>query len=167
MRIGYDVLKEEIAQAIAAMPQVPGTFVRDVDVYPSSGKLVIGLRVAKATDTDADAGKWVYLTGAVQVDAGGRAFRLSDVGVMTADEGLSPLINSITTQLASKVNVDYGIAYDNLLNAANAKLTRPLKDGFRMEGHLSAAELVNVYLPADGITIALRASGDLKILYGM
>ena len=47
------------------------------------------------------------------------------------------------------------------------KLTRPLKDGFRMEGHLSSAKLEKVYLPADGIVIALRASGELKILYGM
>jgi hypothetical protein len=65
------------------------------------------------------------------------------------------------------MNVDYGIAYENLLNDANQKLNRPLKDGFRMEGHLSLAKLEKVYLPADGIVIALRASGELKILYGM
>jgi hypothetical protein len=36
-----------------------------------------------------------------------------------------------------------------------------------MEGHLSSAQLEKIYLPADGIVIALRASGTLKILYGM
>jgi hypothetical protein len=36
-----------------------------------------------------------------------------------------------------------------------------------MEGHLSSAKLEKVYLPADGIEIAFRAGGDLKILYGM
>ena len=36
-----------------------------------------------------------------------------------------------------------------------------------MEGNLSSARLENVYLPADGVVIALRASGELKILYGM
>jgi len=71
------------------------------------------------------------------------------------------------TQLRDKMSVDYGVAYENLLNAANAKLTRPLKDGYRMEGHLSSAKLEKLYLPADGIVIALRASGELKILYGM
>ncbi len=65
------------------------------------------------------------------------------------------------------MSLDYGVAYQNLLNAANEKLSRPLKDGFRMEGHLSSAKLEKVYLPADGIVIALRASGDLNILYGM
>ena len=50
---------------------------------------------------------------------------------------------------------------------ANERLTRPLKDGFRMEGHLILGEARERCLPADGIAIALRASGELKILYGM
>jgi hypothetical protein len=65
------------------------------------------------------------------------------------------------------MSVDYGVAYDNLLNAANTRLNRPLKDGCRMEGHLSSAKFEKLYLPADGVVIAFRASGDLKILYGM
>jgi hypothetical protein len=36
-----------------------------------------------------------------------------------------------------------------------------------MEGHLSSAKLEKLYLPADGVVIALRASGELKILYSM
>jgi hypothetical protein len=167
VRIGYDVLKDRLTQAIAAMPPVAGISVRDIDVYPSSGKVVIGLRVAKAADADPAAGKWVYLSAAIQADAAGRAVGLSNVSIMTDDEGLAPLIEPIAAQLGSKGSVDYGIAYDNLLNAVNAKLNRPLKDGFRMEGQLSAAALQNVYLPADGIVIAVRASGELNILYGM
>jgi hypothetical protein len=81
-------------------------------------------------------------------------------------DALAAIINSLIAKLREGMSVDYGIAYDNLLNAANTKLTRPLKDGFRMEGHLSSAKLEKVYLPVDGIVIALRASGDLKILYG-
>ena len=167
VRIGYDVIKDKLTQAIAAMAPAAGISVREVNVYPSSGKLVIGLRVAKKSDTDPGAGKWAYLTGAIQVDADGHAIHLSDVAVTTNDEGLAPLIDPIAAQLGSKVNIDYGIAYDNLLNAANAKLSRPLKDGFRMEGHLASAKLEKIYLPADGVVIALRASGELKILYGM
>jgi Domain of unknown function (DUF4403) len=167
VRIGYDILKDKLTQAIAAMQPAAGISIRDVEVYPSSGKLVIGLNVAKASDTNAGAGKWIYLTGAIQVDADGHAIHLSDVAVKTDDEGLAPWIEPIATQLGSKMNVDYGIAYENLLNDANQKLNRPLKDGFRMEGHLSSAKLEKVYLPADGIVIALRASGELKILYGM
>ena len=77
---------------------------------------------------------------------------------MTDDELIAP-ITIPSPAIRDKPNVDYGIAYDNLLNAANAKLKRSLKDGFRMEGSLSSASL-RTYLPADGIVIALRASGD-------
>jgi hypothetical protein len=167
VRIGYDMMKDKITQAIASAAPAAGMIVRDVDVYPSSGKLVMGLRIAKPSDTDANAGQWVYLTGALQVDADGHSVRLSDLGVVTNDEQFAPVIDPIMAQLRDKMSVDYGVAYQNLLNAANEKLTRPLKDGFRMEGHLSSAKLEKVYLPADGIEIAMRASGELKILYGM
>jgi hypothetical protein len=167
VKIGYDMMKDKITQAIASAAPAAGMIVRDVDVYPSSGKLVIGLRIAKPSDTDANAGQWVYLTGALQVDADGRSVRLSDLGVVTNDEQFAPVIDPIMAQLRDKMSIDYGVAYQNLLNAANQKLTRPLKDGFRMEGHLSSAKLEKVYLPADGIEIAMRASGELKILYGM
>jgi hypothetical protein len=165
--IGYDVLKDKITQAIGTMAPAAGMSLKDVDVYPSSGKLVIGLRIAQAADTDPNAGQWTYLTGALQVDADGHAVRLSDLNASTDDEGLATRLDPIISQLRDKMSVDYGVAYENLLNAANSKLNRPLKDGFRMEGHLSSAKLEKVYLPAAGIEIALRASGDLKILYGM
>lgn len=167
VRIGYDVLKDKIMQAVAAIQPMAGISIRDVDVYPSSGKLVVGLRVAKASDTDASAGQWVYLAGALQVDADGHAVRLSDLAATTENDELTAMIAPLVTQLRDSVSVDDGIAYQNLLNAANAKLTRPLKDGFRMEGQLSSAKLENMYLPADGVVIALRASGGLRILYGM
>lgn len=167
LRIGYDLLKDKITQAVATVAPPAGLSVRDVEVYPSSGKLVVGLHIAKGSDTNANAGHAVYLTGSVQVDADGHAVRLSELGVTTDDEGLAPVIDPIVTQLRDKLNVDYGVAYQNLLNAANGKLTRSLKDGLRMEGRLSSAKVEKVYLPADGIVIALRASGELKILHGM
>jgi len=167
IQVGYDVLKDKISQAIGMLPPVAALSVRDVEVYPSSGKLIVGLRIAKGADNDANAGRWVYLTGALQVDADGHAVRLSDLDVTTNDEELAPLIRPIVSQLRDKMSVDYGVAYQNLLNAANEKLSRPLKDGFRIEGHLNSANLEKVYLPADGITIAFRAGGELNILYGM
>jgi Domain of unknown function (DUF4403) len=167
IRIGYDMMKDKITQAITAVAPVAGMTVRDVEVYPSSGKLVVGLRIAKAADADPSAGQWVYLTAALQADADGHAVRLSDLSATTDDEGLATMINPLMAQLREKMSVDYGVAYENLLNAANSKLTRPLKDGFRMEGHLSSAKLEKTYLSAEGIVLALRASGELKILYGM
>jgi hypothetical protein len=167
VRVGYDVLKDKITQAIGTLAPAAGLSVRDVEVYPSSGKLVIGLRVAKTSDSEPNAGRWTYLAGSLQVDADGHAIRLADLSAATNDEGLASVIDPIVSQLRDKTSVDYGVAYDNLLNAANSKLNRPLKDGYRMEGHLSSAKLEKLYLRADGVVIALRASGELKILYGM
>jgi hypothetical protein len=167
IQIGYDTIKDKIMQAITTVAPAAGMAVRDVEVYPSSSKLVVGLRIAKASNADPSAGQWVYLTAALQTDADGRTVRLSDLSAATDDEGLAAVINPIVAQLREKTNVDYGVAYENLLNAANEKLTRPLKDGFRMEGHLSSAKLEKTYLSPDGIVIALRATGELKILYGM
>jgi hypothetical protein len=167
IQVGYDVLKDKISHAIGMLPPVAALSVQDVEVYPSSGKLIVGLRIAKGADHDARAGHWLYLAGTLQVDADGHAVRLSDLDVTTNDEELSPLIKPIVAQLRDKMSVDYGVAYQNLLNAANEKLSRPLKDGFRIEGHLNSANLEKVYLPADGITIAFRVGGELNILYGM
>jgi hypothetical protein len=167
INIGYDVLKQKISEALAAAPPLAEMLVREVEVYPSSGMLVIGLRLSKQSDTDAGAGQWVYLSGGIAVADDGHSAGLSALTVSTSNDQLNALISPMVAQLRDKTSVDYGIAYQNLLNATNEKLTRPLKDGFRMEGHLTSAKLEKVYLPADGIVIALRASGDLKILYGL
>jgi hypothetical protein len=167
IQIGYDVIKQKISEAFAAAPPLAEMLVREVDVYPSSGKLVIGLRLGKASDTDAAAGQWVYLSGGISVADDGHSAGLSDLAVTSGNDQLTSLMSPLVAQLRDKTSLDYGIAYQNLLNAANEKLTRPLKDGFRMEGHLTSAKLEKVLLPADGIVIAVRASGDLKILYGL
>lgn len=77
------------------------------------------------------------------------------------------LQNQILGQLKEIPDIGYGVAYQNLLNAANERLNRPLKNGYRMEGHLSSAKLDSILLLADGVSIALRVSGELKILYGI
>lgn len=167
VHISYDAIKDKITQSIAVVPAVPGLSISNVDVYPSSGKLVIGLQIAKALDSGPKTGRWIYLVGALKVDADGHAVRLADLDIATGDDEFSPLIEPVVAQLRDKASVDFGVAYQNLLAAANQKLTRPLKDGFRMEGHLDSAALEQTYLPADGITLAFRASGELKILKGM
>jgi hypothetical protein len=131
---------------------------------------VIGVRLARPGDTDAAAGEWVYLSGALNVDAGQQSIRISN---LAADSSLpdgseaARLQNQILDQLKEIPDISYGVAYQNLLNAANERLNRPLKNGFRMEGQLGSAKLDSIQLLADGVSIALRVSGDLKILYGL
>jgi hypothetical protein len=168
VRVNYDALRDKIMQAVATTKA--STIVKEVQIYPSSGKLVIGVRVAKPADTDPTAGEWLYLSGALNVDSGQQSVRISG---LTGDSSLpdgseaAQIQNEILGQLKAIPDVSYGVAYQNLLNAANERLNRPLKNGFRMEGQLSTAKLDSIQLLADGISIALRVSGNLKILYGM
>ncbi|MGY3149317.1 hypothetical protein ACVWYQ_006316 [Bradyrhizobium sp. USDA 3397] len=168
IRINYDALKEKISQVIAAMP-AQNASVREVQIYPSSGKLVIGLRIEKSPDTDPNAGQWIYLSTTPAVDANAKSFRLGDVDMTTSsdDSQIASAVQRLTAHLKSVAYLDYGVSYQNLLLAANERLTRPLKDGFRMEGHLESAGLEKLQLLRDGATIALRARGSLKILYGL
>jgi hypothetical protein len=83
-----------------------------------------------------------------------------NIGALLGDEQL-------VDQLRQQVSISYQAATQKLMAAANEKLTRPLKNGFRMEGRLTSAKVDKVLLLADGLSVALRASGDLKIFYGL
>ena len=143
VRIGYDTLRDKIMRVIAAAVPNGEKTVREVQIYPSSGKLVVGLRVAKSSDTDASAGEWTYLSGTPNVDPEKQTVQLSD---LTADAANVNTIgaklgdDNLLGQLKQQSNVSYGVAYQNLLTAANERLTRPLKNGFRMEGNLNVGE---------------------------
>ena len=147
-----------------------GAIVKEIEIYPSSGKLVIGVRIAKPGDADPAAGEWLYLSGALNVDPDKQSVRISNLaGDSSLPDGseTAQLQNEILERLKEIPDVSYGVAYQNLLNAANERLNRPLKNGFRMEGRLNSAKLDSIQLLTDGVSIALRVTGDLKILYGM
>src|SRR5277367_671110 len=167
VRVSYDALRDKIMQTVTATKA--GAIVKEIQIYPSSGKLVIGVRVAKPSETDPVAGEWFYLSGALNVDPGQQSVRISDLAgdsSLPAGSEAAQLQNEILGQLKEIPDVSYGVAYQNLLNAANERLNRPLKNGFRMEGQLSNAKLDSIQLLADGVGVSLRVSGDLKILYG-
>jgi hypothetical protein len=168
VRVNYDALRDKIMQVVAATKA--GAIVKEIQIYPSSGKLVIGVRIAKPGDADPAAGEWLYLSGALNVDPDKQSVRISNLaGDSSLPDGseTAQLQNEILDQLKEIPDVSYGVAYQNLLNAANERLNRPLKNGFRMEGRLNSAKLDSIQLLADGASIALRFTGDLKILYGM
>ena len=168
VRVNYDTLRDKIMRVVAGSKA--GAIVKDMQIYPSSGKLVIGVQVARTGDTDASAGEWLYLSGALNVDPSQQSIKITNLaGDNSLPEGsvAAQLQNQILDQLRDIPDVGYGLAYQNLLNAANERLNRPLKNGFRMEGKLTTAKLDSIQLLADGVSIALRVSGDLKILYGM
>jgi hypothetical protein len=168
VRVNYDALRDKIMPVVAASKA--GPIVKEMQIYPSSGKLVIGVRVAKPGDTDASASEWLYLSSTLNVDPGQQSIKISNLAgdsSLPVGSEAAQLQNQILEQLKEIPDIGYGVAYQNLLNAANERLNRPLKNGFRMEGQLSSAKLDSIQLLADGVSIALRVSGDLKILYGL
>jgi hypothetical protein len=168
VRVNYDAMRDKIMQMVAASKAAP--VVKEMQIYPSSGKLVIGVRVAKPGDSDPAAGEWLYLSGALNVNASQQSITISNLsGDTSLPEGsmAAQLQDQLLDQLKQIPDLGYGLAYQNLLNAANERLNRPLKNGFRMEGQLTTAKLDGIQLLADGVSIALRVSGDLKILYRM
>ncbi len=132
---------------------------------------MVGLRIAKSTDTDPAAGEWTYLSGMPAVDSDKQTVGLSDLsaadGTVVNDIGAMLGDAQLLAQFREKANASYAVAYQNLLETANQRLTRPLKDGFRMEGRLTSAKLDKVLLLPDGLSLALRATGELKILYDL
>ena len=58
---------------------------RQVQIYPSSGKLVVGLRMANSSDTDASTGEWTYLSGTPNIDQEKQTVQLSDLAADGAD----------------------------------------------------------------------------------
>ena len=172
VRVNYDVLRDKVMQVAASSRAGPK--VNEMQIYPSSGKLVIGVRVAKPDakqgEPDPAAGEWIYLSAALSVDSGQQSIRISNLsGDNSLPDGseAAQLQNQILGRLKDIPDIGYGLAYQNLLNAANERLTRPLKNGLRMEGHLDGAKLDSIQLLADSVGVVLRVSGDLKILYGL
>jgi hypothetical protein len=168
VNVAYDFLSQKLKEVAAG--ELNGDVVlRDVKIYPSSGKLILGLKLAKKTDTSADAGTWLYLSATPKVDSETQTLRLPDLAAVAAkvDAAAQASGDADLVDRLRQAKILYQEAYQRLLAAANKALTRPLKDGFRMEGHLVSAKLDHIALLQDGVTIALRMSGDLKILYGL
>ncbi|HEY5226118.1 MAG TPA: DUF4403 family protein, partial [Methylovirgula sp.] len=167
VHIGYDILRQKIMGLIATMPK-GGPTIHDIAIYPSAGKLVVGALIAKSTDTDPKAGEWVYLSATPQINADDQTLTIPDLAI-TGGKDIAQKLggDALFTQLRQQVKISYRDAYRKLLDTANQRLTRPLKDGFRMEGHLMAARPDKILLLSDGVSIALRATGTLKILYGL
>jgi Domain of unknown function (DUF4403) len=168
IRVGYDVLRQKVMEMIAAM-DIGETRIEDVQIYPSSGKLVVGLRVRKSSDTAAYAGEWVYFSGAPKIDDDEKTIQLPDLtAAVDAAKGVGVFGDDrFLTQLREKIRFSYHDAYQKLLAAANQRLARPLQNGFRMDGHLESVSVDKVLLLPDSLTVALRASGNLKIIYGL
>jgi uncharacterized protein DUF4403 len=158
--IDYDAIKQK-AQDILATQSETHVSGADIEVYPSSGSLVIGARIGKS-------GEWIYLTATPQVDPATGSLRFPDLAASadaaaTAQGAFDP---ALLQTLREQLSVDFKAGYDQVVASANARLTRPLGNSFRSEGKLTSAGVANVLLLSDRIQVNLRADGRLKLIYG-
>lgn len=167
--IAYVTIKQQVQTAIAALAAQGGPSFSGFDIYPSNGKLVIGVQPSSPSGP----GAWIYLTATPQAaDDGSVQFPdlalQADAATIAASDVATLLSNNdFLQQLKQKIALDYKTERDRLILSANAKLSRPLNDGFRSEVQLAAVGVSKIALLPDTLQIQLRAAGRLKLLYGM
>jgi hypothetical protein len=173
--IDYAAIREKVAEAVKSSAQASGIGLRDLAIYPSDGKLVIGFRLATEAGQQGDPdGDWIYLTATPRVDSQTQAVQFPDLALTTTGAAtLPPAIAGFLNDepfrkaLLEQARVRYQAEFEKALASVNARLSRPLGNGFRSEGHLAGAGVAGVHMLADRLRIDLFAEGQLKILYGL
>jgi hypothetical protein len=164
LTLNYQVLREVI-QSVAS--QAFNASVKDVDVYPSSGKLVIGLQFDTSPpglDTASDG--WVYLTAQLKSDAAGTGLLLDGAQLISdKPDGSGVDVSKVAAAIRQKLLADYTPQYDAVVQQANAKLTRDLGNGFKSQGSFTAANIDKIILLKDNIEIIAKATGTLRVVY--
>jgi Domain of unknown function (DUF4403) len=162
--LSYQILREVI-QPVAS--QAFNATVKDVDVYPSNGKLVIGLQFdSPPAGADATPDGWIYLTAQLKAEGTGSTLTLDGAQFAPgAPSGRTLDISKILDAARQKVLADYKPQYDAVLQQANAKLTRDLGNGFRSQGSFNSASVEKVLLLKENIEIVVRAAGTLRVVY--
>jgi hypothetical protein len=163
LTLSYQILREVI-QPVAS--QAFNTTVKDVDVYPSNGKLVIGLQFdTPPAGVDATPDRWVYTAAQLKPDAAGTTLALDGAQLLAATPNATTLdISKIFDAARQKVLADYKPQCDAVLQQADAKLTRDLGNGFRSHGSFTSASVDKVVLLKDGIEVVVRAAGTIHLV---
>src|ERR1700733_5950406 len=165
LTLSYQVLREAI-QPVAS--QAFNTSVKDVDVYPSNSKLVIGLQFdSPPAGVDATSDGWVYMTAQLKPDAAGTDTLVLDGAQLVSGSPNGSVfdISTILDAARQKVLSDFKPQYGAVLQQANAKLTRDLGNGFRSQGSFKSATIEKVLLRKDNIEVVVRATGTLRVVY--
>jgi hypothetical protein len=162
LTLSYRVLRE-VVQPVAS--QAFNTTVKDVDVYPSNGKLVIGLQFDNPpAGVNATPDGWIYLTAQIKPDTAGTSFMVDEAQVISdVPNGID--VSKVMDALRQKLLADYKPQYDAMVQQANAKLTRDLGSGFKSEGSFTSANVEKIVLLKDNIEIIARATGTLRVVY--
>jgi len=151
----------------ARFPQMQDGGKPDVSVYPSQGKIVIAIKMPNKDSH-------LYITGTPKVDPDTEILQLEDLA-FTADSQtaaggiLSAIVNDsgLLQAVQQQIRLSIQDKMQSIMTTVNARLNRPLADGFRSEGQLINAGIADVSLLADQVRIDFRAEGSLRLVYGL
>lgn len=165
--VSYQTIKEELMAAITASVPSAGAGIRDVDVYPSGGKIVVGLQLATPSSGSIPGSDgWIYLSSPLSVDDVKQTLHATDLA-LTSDSAIEKGVASSdkVIEAARQADISFKDAYEKAIASVDARLSRDLGEHFRSEAKLTSAALDKVLLLADGVSVNLRATGDLKIIF--
>jgi len=167
--VAYDTIRQKVQQIVMASDASQSA--SKIEVYPSGGRLAIGVCPSSANEASGASG-CAYWTAAPQMDTTSQALRFPALAISNAPANLQPALQKlvqdgvVTQNLQQQIRLDYKPQIEQLVASANARLSRPLGNGFRSETKLESAGVAGVYLLPDSIRIDIRVGGELRLIYG-
>jgi hypothetical protein len=161
--LDYQIIRE------AVRPIASDAFhmsIQDVDVYPSDGNLIIGVKFAgPPSGVDVNSDGWAYLPVRMRTEGSEPVLQLDNSAAVSPSAGAGANQPSLLADMVHRVTVNYKPQIEELLQRLNTKLNRDLGNGFRSEGHFSAAGVERIWLPKDRVQLVIRVAGDLGISF--
>ena len=177
--VRYEVLERELEAALRVgeewIPNVASgvaVTVEEVDVYPSSPSLAVGLHfTADLREETLDTSGVVYLSGRPVVDSEERVVRVESLDFAAAtDNRLVNLAGQIFgeglgARIQDRLTFDFGADYERLLAAVNEGLNRDLGGGVHIAGDLDFVRVEEVLMLEEHLYVGVTAAGDMEIGY--
>ncbi|MEQ1954909.1 DUF4403 family protein [Mesorhizobium yinganensis] len=166
----YDLLKQQLAQAIRNQhfeKDVPGgkveVRVTDVDVYPSSDSIALGLEVdARTPGRWFDTTGWVYLSGKPVVAKNGKAVAIQDIRFASViDNSFWSVASSLfQDQILKALNEHATFDLTKEIDKASAEITEGIAKtnlpGLKLEAGTPNVSLDGIYPTADNLVVVAK-----------
>lgn len=173
----YDVLKNELARSLKGKlikKDVAGSKVEvrieDVDVYPSDGAVVIGLKIdADAPGRWFNTKGWVYLLGKPRPAPGGKGILVDDIGFATVvDSDFWKVAQSIfqaeiDEALKRQAKLDLSKDIDKASSEITAAIAKADLPGAKVTAGPPSIALTNIYVAPDALSAVVKLSMNFDL----
>jgi hypothetical protein len=168
----YDFLKNELAVFLKGKTfkkdTAAGTIevqIDDVDVYPSNGSLVVGLKIdAKTPGRWFNTSGWVYLSGTPTPVQSGKAVAIANTGFATVlDNEFWTIVQSLfETEILLALNEHSTLDLTKEIDTAASQITDAIAKadtpGLKITAGPPAIQLTGVYVTPDNLVVIAKLS---------